>query len=201
MPLARTRIDRQAKMDEILASAQKRLVSGGYHNMSVAGIARELGLAQNSIYWYFPSKDDLFVAVLRQMLAELATKKPSPGRGLVSQVLWTTDQMYELASLRAELRERAKHTAAAADFDRELDRLLRHLVIHAIEGNVPSDQLDLSATAFLATVEGTIRMGLPRNQRHRTIQFALEKLLSREREPVAADSSTETARRKSQSGR
>ena len=183
MPLARTRIDRQVKMEEILASAQKRLVSGGYQNMSVAGIARELGLAQNSIYWYFPSKDELFVAVLRQMLAELAAKKPSPGRGLVSQVLWTTDQMYELASLRAELRDRAQHSTAAADFEHELDRLLRHLVIHAIEQHVPADQLDLSATAFLATVEGTIRMGLTRKERHRTIRFALEKFLDGGGEP------------------
>lgn len=65
MPLARTGVDREAKLEEILAAAERRLVAGGYAHMSVAAIARELGLVQNSIYWYFPSKDHLFVAVLR----------------------------------------------------------------------------------------------------------------------------------------
>jgi len=52
-------------MDEILALAQARLREGGYEALSVAALARELGLAQNAIYWYFPSKDHLFVATNR----------------------------------------------------------------------------------------------------------------------------------------
>src|SRR5713226_6780207 len=96
--------------------------------MSIAAISRELDLAQNSIYWYFPSKDHLFVAVLRQQLNRLAAKKPPATKGLAAQVLWATDQMQHLAGLRSTLRERAQHTSVAAEFQREVDTLVRHLL-------------------------------------------------------------------------
>jgi AcrR family transcriptional regulator len=175
VPLARTEIDRDQKVEEILDAAEGRLVAGGYEHMSVAAIARELGIAQNSIYWYFPSKDDLFVAVLQRLLARLAAKKPPNDRGLVTQVLWATDQMHALAPLRSALRERTRHSAAAAKFERELDVLIRRLLIHGIEPYLDDDELQVAATAFLATVEGTFRLGLSKPARHRVITFALER--------------------------
>src|SRR5437016_9513957 len=117
MPLARTGVDRETKVDEILGAAERRLLEGGYDVMSVAGVARDLGVAQNSIYWYFPSKDDLLVAVLRRILGDLAFKKPPKGRGLVTQVLWATDQMHDLAPLRADLHDRAQQSDVAAEFE------------------------------------------------------------------------------------
>jgi len=176
VPLARTSVDRDAKVEEILDAAERRLVAGGYEQMSVAAIARGLGIAANSIYWYFPSKDDLFVAALRRLLARQASKKPPHGRGLVAQVLWATDQMHALAPLRSALRERAMHSAAAAEFETELDALIRRLLIQGIEPYMNKDDLDVAATAFLATVEGTFRLGLSKPARHRTITFALERI-------------------------
>jgi AcrR family transcriptional regulator len=176
VPLARTDIDRDTKVEEILEAAERRLVAGGYDHMSVAATARELGIAQNSIYWYFPSKDDLFVAVLQRLLAHLAAKKPPHDRGLVTQVLWATDQMHALAPLRSALRGRARHSAAAAKFERELDALIRRLLIHGIEPYLDDeDELQVAATAFMATVEGTFALGLSKPARHRVIKFALER--------------------------
>lgn len=177
VPLARTGVDRTAKVEEILKEAQHRLMGGGYDHMSVAAIARQLGLAQNSIYWYFPSKDDLFVAVLRRMLTKLAAKKPPGRRGLVAQLLWATDEMHDLAPLRTALRERAQHSHVAATFERELDQLLRHLLTHAIEPRVAAGDLDVAATALLATIEGTLHLGLSKPERHRTLRYALERIV------------------------
>ena len=176
MPLARTRVDRETKVDEILGAAERRLVEGGYDAMSVAGVARDLGVAQNSIYWYFPSKDDLLVAVLRRMLGALAFKKPPKGRGLVAQVLWATDQMHDLAPLRADLHDRAQQSDVAAQLESELDALIRRLLIHGIEPHLPTTEVDVAATTFLATVEGTIRLGIGKAERHRVIRYSLARL-------------------------
>jgi AcrR family transcriptional regulator len=176
VPLARTRIDRETKVGEILSIAERRLLDGGYDAMSVAGIARDLGVAQNSIYWYFPSKDHLLVAVMRRILGDLASKKPPRGRGLLTQVLWATDQMHDLAPLRADLHERAPHSTVAAEFESELDALIRRLLIHGIEPHLPAAEVHVAATAFLATVEGTFRLGLGKTERHRVIRYGLERI-------------------------
>jgi len=68
------------------------------------------------------------------------------------------------------------HSAAAAEFETELDALIRRLLIQGIEPYMNKDDLDVAATAFLATVEGTFRLGLSKPARHRTITFALERI-------------------------
>src|SRR5438270_10740438 len=100
MPKTRPSESRDTKTDAILEGAERRLREGGYQALSVAAIARELGLAQNTIYWYFPSKDDLFVAVLGRMLKQISARKPSKAAGTIEQILWFTDQFQELSGLR-----------------------------------------------------------------------------------------------------
>jgi len=177
LPQTRTGIDRDAKVDEILTVAARKLGEGGYDAMSIAAISRDLGLAQNSIYWYFGSKDELFVAAIRRLLGDLAAKKPPRGRGLEAQVLWASDRMNELAPLRAELRQRAARSAAVADFDAELNELLRRLLTQGLETHLAPDQRGTAAAALLATVEGALTMKLSRKERHRVISYALGRII------------------------
>ncbi|MEA2447967.1 MAG: hypothetical protein QOK47_1604, partial [Actinomycetota bacterium] len=71
MPKTRSGVDRDQKMTEILDATERQLRAGGYNAVSVAGIARELGLAHNAIYWYFPSKDHLMVAAFEHIVKKL----------------------------------------------------------------------------------------------------------------------------------
>src|SRR5712691_5857363 len=101
MPRTRSELERDAKVAEIVEAAERRLHEGGYEALSVAAIARELGLAQNAIYWYFPSKDHLFVAALEGMLQKIAARKPTREEaGPVERILWFTDQFQALSDLR-----------------------------------------------------------------------------------------------------
>ncbi len=99
MPKTRHAVDRDEKVEEILAIAERRLRDGGFEALSVAAIARELGVAQNAIYWYFPSKDHLFVAVLERMLQEIAARKPSGKAGEVDANRWFHDPVQHLSRL------------------------------------------------------------------------------------------------------
>jgi AcrR family transcriptional regulator len=164
------------KMGEILAVAERRLREGGYEALSVAAIARELGLAQNAIYWYFPSKDDLFVAALEQMLRDIAARKPSKQKGEVERILWFTDQFEALSDLRGAMNDRARSSQVVADFVKELDELLSRMLSNALRDRVPADELPVAVESFRATVEGTFVKGLSKRERRKVLTFALERL-------------------------
>ena len=106
MPRTRPELDRAEKQAAILDVAGQQLETGGYGALSVAAIARELGVAQNAVYWYFPSKDHLFVAALERMLRDIAARKPSRSRGTIDRVLWFTDQFSVLWGLRGAMADR-----------------------------------------------------------------------------------------------
>jgi TetR/AcrR family transcriptional regulator, cholesterol catabolism regulator len=144
----------------------------------VAAIARELGLAQNAIYWYFPPKDHLFVAALERMLREIAARKPSRDVGEVERILWFTDQFRGLSDLRGAMNERARSSQVVADFVQELDALLSRMLSNALRGHVPAEELPVAVEAFRATVEGTFVRGLDRRARRKVLTFALERLMS-----------------------
>jgi AcrR family transcriptional regulator len=178
MPQTRPEISREAKEKEILDLAQARLLESGYDGLSVAAMARELGLAQNAIYWYFPSKDHLFVAALRQMLTELAARKPSHDEAdEIERILWFTDQFQELSGLRAAMRERARSSEVVAEFVTELDELLDRMLSNTLRDRIAADELPLAVEAFRATVEGTVVKGLDRPERRRVLAFALDRLI------------------------
>jgi AcrR family transcriptional regulator len=177
VPKTRQAVSRDEKVDEILAAAEQRLRDGGYEALSVAGIARELGLAQNAIYWYFPSKDHLFVAALERMLREIAARKPSRSKGVIQQILWFTDQFQALSDLRGAMNDRARKSEVVAGFVQELDALLTRMLSNALRGHVPEDELPVAVEAFRATVEGTFVKGLGRRERRKLLAFALERLI------------------------
>src|SRR3954471_24297884 len=96
VPRRRVELERDEKTREILDAAAARLRADGYDGLSVAALARDLGIANNSVYWYFPSKDELVIAAVQVMLRDIVGRKPPPSRGLERQVLWFVEQLAEL---------------------------------------------------------------------------------------------------------
>jgi TetR/AcrR family transcriptional regulator, cholesterol catabolism regulator len=177
MPRTRPTLRKEEKADEIVAVAERRLQEAGYEALSVASIARELGVAQNSIYWYFPSKDHLFVAALERMLRGIAARKPSRSKSTVERILWFTDQFEALSGLRAAMTERARSSKVVADFVAGLDDLLSRMLSNAFRGHIPDEDLPVAVESFRATVEGTFVKGLGKRDRRRILTFALDRLL------------------------
>ncbi len=176
MPRTRSEVERETKMAEILEVAVRRLSEGGYDALSVAAIARELGVAQNAIYWYFPSKDHLFVAALERMLRDIAARKPRGSATAADRVLWFTDQFGALSSLRSAMSERARVSPVVAEFVENLEALLSRMLGNALRGHVPDEDLAVAVETFRATVEGAYAKGLRPRERRRVLRFALERL-------------------------
>lgn len=176
MPKTRHQEDRQNKVGEILDAGERQLLSGGYPALSMIGIARELGVAQNAIYWYFPSKDDLFVAVLRKLLGRVMASKPPAGRGLVDRAIWIVDRLAEFHGLTVSVHERAASSPVVQQFDREFQAMFRGMVVAALESRVPPGELDLAASTVISTVEGALLRQVPRRERHAIVRYALQRI-------------------------
>src|SRR5207237_6009316 len=98
-------------------AAMQQLETGGYGALSVAAIARDLGLAQNAVYWYFPTKDDLFVAALEQMGHRVFAAKMRAGGAWTSRLLAVVDALAGLYPLLPAIHDRA----AASDVVRRCE--------------------------------------------------------------------------------
>lgn len=174
MPAGRKGIDRETKVGAILDAAEAALRQGGFDAMSVAGLARQLGIAQNSIYWYFGSKDELFVAALRRLLEDIVRTKPA-GDGELAKIIWTVDRMTELTMLRNDLRARAAISDTAADLQRELDGWLDTLLTAGLRASTAADAT-VAAHAMRATAEGVVALGLPNEARQQVLAMVYNRL-------------------------
>ena len=60
----------QAQRERILEGAAQSFADKGYRQTSIDEIARNLGISKGAVYIYFKSKEELFVAIFAQFLAE-----------------------------------------------------------------------------------------------------------------------------------
>jgi len=61
----------EQRRGELLALATERFAANGYHPTSVAELVDGLGVGKGVFYWYFDSKEDLFLEILRSGEREL----------------------------------------------------------------------------------------------------------------------------------
>src|SRR5690349_19340650 len=96
MPATRHRQARDEKVDELVEAAQWLFIENGFEATTMTGVAKEAGVASNVLYWYFDSKDHLFVAAMTQLVDAVIAKalaasrtgrgEPDLERGLLSVV-------------------------------------------------------------------------------------------------------------------
>lgn len=102
------------KREEVLDIASENFLSKGFDGTSINVMAREAGISKESIYRYFGSKEDLFLAVVERELT------------VYRQGMLETTTNYEGHSLKDALYAVADSTLRVASDDRTL--ALRRLV-------------------------------------------------------------------------
>jgi TetR/AcrR family transcriptional repressor of mexJK operon len=102
------------KREEVLDIASENFLSKGFDGTSINVMAREAGISKESIYRYFGSKEDLFLAVVER---ELSVYR----KGMLE-----TSNYYQGESMRDALRIVAESTLKVASDSRTLS--LRRLV-------------------------------------------------------------------------
>ena len=79
----RRKARREERRCAILAIARRHFQELGYGGTTMSGIAAELGGSKGTLWAYFPSKEELFTAVLDSWIEQYAPmREPKPGQDL-----------------------------------------------------------------------------------------------------------------------
>jgi AcrR family transcriptional regulator len=83
----RKAVEHELSRERILEVAREQFVQHGYRDVSMRGIAKELGYSPGSLYYHFREKADLFSAMTAEdfsqldgLLEEAVNTSPNPGR-------------------------------------------------------------------------------------------------------------------------
>ncbi len=165
---AANRAIKERQRTNLLAAARRLFVRGG--TVTMEALAREAGVSQGLAYRYFPSKDELFRALVREFLAEpqpaflppAESDDRSPRERIEQIVTFLLDRPRmnpEFYRLFFRLASEGSLSPAATRLARErYDRLrgrLRELVVAAQgAGELGDDDPDELVSAIIACIEG-----------------------------------------------
>lgn len=183
MPTNRRHIDRESKKAEILDIAEKSLLDIGFESTTVSGIADAVGISKNSIYWYFPSKDDILAAVLRRRSERSLERKRLAGeRPFVEEMLANLKQLDELSDLTAVIHERVKCSKAVAEIHAEFHAEASNSIQKGLVAmGVSATDAKMASLVIISMLEGIHLHNEKRDSetRNKLVLWIVQKLLSK----------------------
>ncbi len=156
MPELRASGARQtAKLQAILSGTEQLMLEEGYGSVTFRSVATKAGVAAGLVQYYFPSLDDLFVAVLRQSTDRLlehldeATRSDSPLRAV-----WAYANDRAGSALLMEFLALANHRIAVRSVLGEGGERVRQALVASVSANwsekgLDDEDLPLPAALFL----------------------------------------------------
>lgn len=112
--------------ESLMAVSARLFARGGFDATSMRDIAGEAGMLAGSMYYHFPSKNDLIAAVYERGVAEIGSAVDSALEG--RQEPWERLEAACIAHLASLLADRAHAAVMTADLNRLDPRLRRRLV-------------------------------------------------------------------------
>jgi AcrR family transcriptional regulator len=137
MPRNRQQIPKAERESALLERATELFTAKGYRGTRVAEIGRAAGIASAAVHWYFPTKDDLFAAVLQRVfgeaIAEVEASESAPRDRL--EAFLSKTQSYRV--LHREAYERMEESEALRSLYLGLLRWLEDLLLQAVSAQLP----------------------------------------------------------------
>ncbi|RZS44135.1 TetR family transcriptional regulator [Herbihabitans rhizosphaerae] len=180
MPRKRAELEREEKVEEILEHAVRLVRAGGYEELSINRVAKDLGLARAAVYWYFPSRADLFVAACERVFAEMFAGPPSDG-GAIGRIRWGVDRLDGVCEIYLALQQLSATEQVAATLLADIHQRFQRGLREALAPTVEPERLERVVDAVLIFAEGLLGRRLPHEERDRHLEFALAALLGDER--------------------
>ncbi|MBD0860207.1 TetR/AcrR family transcriptional regulator [Gordonia sp. zg691] len=153
MPANRRPRARAEKRDEIVTSARRLFVDNGYDDTTLSKIAADARVTANTVYWYFPDKDHLLVAVLEELLIEaLARYEPMAQRPLADKIMFVLEELSAMRNLVDTVHSRR---AASPVIDRWHSNF--HAMADALtRADLPPDDAQPASHIIAFVVEGLL---------------------------------------------
>jgi AcrR family transcriptional regulator len=156
------------RRQQILDQSARLFAERGYHPTSVADIVDSLGVGKGVFYWYFESKDDLFLEILassshdlRRLQQAAIGDEPDPLRrieiGIRASLRWFRENrhLFNLSQFAATEERfaavlRQNDAVAIAD-------ITRHLKEAMADGSVPEQDPEMLAHALVGATRHLAR--------------------------------------------
>ena len=153
---------------ELLTCAVRLFSEQGFHSTSVSDIVDTLGVGKGVFYWYFPSKDDLFIEILRSANRDLRRRQqaaigeePDPIRrielGIRATMQWFHEHrssftLIQFARTDDRFSEVLSQNQAVAIAD-----AVRHIKDGIVDGVITDQVPDVLAEAVVGVTERLAR--------------------------------------------
>jgi AcrR family transcriptional regulator len=183
VPPNRRSIPRADRLEAVVAAARQRFENHGYKGTSVADIAGDVGVNTGSIHWYFPTKDDLFAAVVAQIAAEsreIVDAALSAGQSPMDALVGFLSTAERYRGMHIEAHDRLGESDAVARVHEEFHAWLDELLLDVIRPRLRAvDDVGLIADTAHIVFEGLLGSATPRDRPFREIvQFLVDMLVA-----------------------
>lgn len=143
----------------ILEAAERIMVEEGYAAVTSRSVATRVGIHPGNVHYYFPSLDDLFVAVLtrgaernmERIAAAMASPRPI-------EAMWRMSSDPRGVAVLNELMAAANHRKVLRDEVAALARTARRIQTEALRQLLPQYDLDdelITPELLAAAIQGT----------------------------------------------
>ena len=151
------------RRDQLIDYATARFAERGYHDTSVADLVSGLGVGKGVFYWYFESKEQLFVEILREAQVDLRRaqraaigEERDPVRrielGIRSSLAWIDQHPDHNELIRAAASDdRFRHHVRRGE-EIALDDLSKHVKDAIVDRGLHDADPEMVAQAILGVV-------------------------------------------------
>lgn len=187
MPRNRQHIPREERASELLTAATELFLKRGYTGTTMADISAAVGVATANVYWYFPSKDDIFAAVMDRMLGRETRTLDHELRGLapLSVLVRGLADMRPFRGLHQSMHHRMQGSVAVRDAHDRFLAWIRTMVDQVLDddGLLVSDRA-MVADIAVSLFEGANVSDPPLRPAHEMVRFLLQSLARSHSDPI-----------------
>ncbi|HUS60869.1 MAG TPA: TetR/AcrR family transcriptional regulator [Acidimicrobiales bacterium] len=156
------------RRDQLMAYATERFADQGYHPTSVSEIVAGLGVGKGVFYWYFDSKEQLFLEILRDAQTDLRRRQQQaiadegdPIRrielGLRASMAWSEAHRDHNKLIQFAATEAAFGGALRRGQDIAVADVVKHVKEAVAEGRISDVDPDTVAHAMVGVVGHLVR--------------------------------------------
>ena len=148
------------RRQQLVDVAARLFAERGYHPTAVADIVESLGVGKGVFYWYFESKEDLFLEILASSQHDLRRRQqaaigdePDPVRrielGLRASMAWFRENRHLFNLSQFAATEERFAPALRLNEEVAVDDVTRHLKEAMVEGRIPDQDPAVLAHALI----------------------------------------------------
>ena len=129
-------------------------------------LAKEAGVAPNTVYWYFGDKDDVLIAVLTAVMADVWPQyQEVAGEPIPVRLFWVVRKLTEMSRLVRTVHARVEHSPAVAEWHRNFHVMTCSMFRYELENaGVSTRTVDAEVMIGMFTIEGLLMHHLDESQ-------------------------------------